>query len=345
MKQLLLSEVASLCMKALTSPRILLNRSSAVSITKVIVAAERHGSQAHGLFRLPGYCAGVLHSKVDPTAEPTVTDVAPSVVVCDARHGYAPLAFERSTPLLGEKTKTNGCAVCSIQNSFHFAALWYEAEQLAIHHQLASIVCVNSKAFVAQPQGTGRRLYGTNPMAFGYPRPNQQHPLIIDQASSQMARGEIMMHDGALPNGVGVDRTGKPTNIVEEVLEGSQLPFGGVKGANVAMMVELMAAGMTGSPFAFQAHEEDPNWYGPTRHGEFIICMDPDFFPTEQMHGVESFFDRLVEDGGRIPGGRRHAIRKGEAEENATIEITSELYDEIVGIINGEDNKTQGYVT
>ena len=108
-RSLLLSEVSSLCMKALTSPRILLNRSSAVSITKVIVAAERSGSKSHGLFRLPGYCAGVLHSKVDPTAEPKVTDVAPSVVVCDAQHGYAPLAFERSTPLLVEKTKTNGC--------------------------------------------------------------------------------------------------------------------------------------------------------------------------------------------------------------------------------------------
>ena len=59
---------------------------------------------------------------------------------------------------------------------------------------------------------------------------------------------------------------------------------------------------MTGSPFSFQAHEEDPNWYGPTRHGEFIICMDPETYPREKKHDVEAFFERLVEDGGRIPG-------------------------------------------
>ena len=265
MKQLPLSQVSTLCMQALTSPRIALNQPSAAAITKVIVAAERDGSKSHGLFRLPGYCAGILHNKVNPNSQPVVTDAAPGSVLVDAQYGYAPLAFERGLPMLVDKAKTNGCAVMAIKHSFHFAALWFEAECLA-EEKLASIACVNSKSYVAQPNGSGRRLYGTNPMAFGYPRTDQQHPLIIDQASGAMARGEIMMHEGDLPTGVGIDEQGRSTQQVDKVLKGAQLPFGGQKGANVALMIEILAAGMTGSPFAYQAHEEDVDWYGPTCH-------------------------------------------------------------------------------
>ena len=95
-----LSAVRSLCLDALCSPRVALNRASAEAITSVILAAERDGAKSHGLFRLPGYCAGILHNKVNPLSEPIV-DVSAGVVQCDAQHGYAPLAFERALPALG----------------------------------------------------------------------------------------------------------------------------------------------------------------------------------------------------------------------------------------------------
>jgi delta1-piperideine-2-carboxylate reductase len=328
-----------LCLAALTSPRIALNMPSALAITKVVLSAESDGAKSHGLFRLPGYCAGILHGKVNPNLEPIITDVSPGAVVCDAQHGYAPLAFERALPQLVKKTKANGVGVLSIRNSFHFAALWYEAEQLALQN-LSCIVCVNSKSFVAQPNGSGRRLYGTNPMAFGMPRKNGLSPLVIDQASSAMARGEIQMHQGPLPDGVGIDSNGQPTSNIQAVLNGAQLPFGGIKGANIAMMVELMAAGMTGSPFSFEAHDDDPHWFGPTRHGEFIIAIDPEMLGGDGEHN-EQLFERLVMDGGRIPGSKRHQKRR---EKNDSIVLSKALYDEIVAITDGKDNITQGYL-
>lgn len=349
-----LSAVKSLCLDALCSPRVALNRASAEAITSVILAAERDGAKSHGLFRLPGYCAGILHNKVNPLSEPIVTDVSPGVVLCDAQHGYAPLAFERALPALAKKAKLNGIASLLIRNSFHFAALWYEAEKLATDHALASMVFVNSKSYVAQPGGTGRRLYGTNPMSFGFPR-NGQFPLVIDQASSVMARGEIMLHGGSdgsdaiLPEGVGLDAEGKPTRDAQAVLEGAQLPFGGIKGANIALMVELLAAGMTDSPFSFEAHEEDPSWFGPTRHGEFIIAMDPIKMGVNAAH-AETLFQRLSEDGGRLPGSRRHQTRDqrcsgldDDDEDSIHVQIEERLLNEITGIIDGRDNETQGY--
>jgi delta1-piperideine-2-carboxylate reductase len=348
MTSLSLSAIKSLCLDALCSPRVALNQPSAEAITSVILAAERDGCKSHGVFRLPGYCAGILHKKVDPLSEPIITSVSPGVVLCDAQHGYAPLAFERALPELAKKAKLNGIASLSIRNSFHFAALWYEAEKLAADHSLASLVFVNSKSYVAQPGGTGRRLFGTNPMSFGFPR-NGQSPLIIDQASSVMSRGEIMLHKGCLPEGVGLDADGKPSRDAQAVLEGAQLPFGGIKGANIALMVELLASGMTDSPFSFEAHEEDPNWFGPTRHGEFIIAMDPCNMGADAAH-AEMLFQRLSEDGGRLPGSRRHQTRdqnraeEGGGGEDSVHVIDESLLNEIHGIIEGRDNITQGYL-
>ena len=338
MKSISIKTCRKLCLSALTSPRIALNLPSALAITNVILAAEQDNAKSHGLFRLPGYCAGILHNKVDPNAKPIITDVAPSILKCDAQSGYAPLAFERALPQFIEKTKTNGIAILSITNSFHFAALWYEAELLALEN-LSSIVYVNSKSYISQPDGSGRRLYGTNPMAFGMPREGQL-PLVIDQASSAMARGEIMMHQGELPKDVGIDINGQPTTNVEKVLQGSQLPFGGYKGANIALMVELMAAGMTGSPFSFESHDEDPSWFGPTMHGEFIIAMDVNQLNGKNGHN-EKFFERLLQEGGRIPGSKRHEKRK---EKRDVVVLSEVLHQEILDIIDGKDNVTQGYV-
>ena len=83
------------------------------------------------------------------------------------------------------------------------------------------------------------QVFGTNPMAFGYPR-NCAHPLVWDQASSSMARGEISLHlrhGRTLPPGAAVGPDGRPTTDPAEALAGAQLAFGGHKGANVALMV------------------------------------------------------------------------------------------------------------
>ena len=99
-----------------------------------------------------------------------------------------------------------------LETETHFAALWIEIEPLA-EAGLCALACVSYKPAVI-PAGGAKPLYGTNPLAFGWPRRNEP-PVIFDQASSVMARGEVMLaaREGRpLPPGVGVDGDGKPTN-------------------------------------------------------------------------------------------------------------------------------------
>ena len=177
-------------------------------------------------------------------------------------------------------------------------------------------------------------------MAFGFPRSEQSGPgagpLVWDQASSAMARGEIQLHqrDGKdLPEGVGIDTDGNPTTSPDETLAGAQLPFGGHKGAAIAMMVELLAAGLTGSQLSFESHDADPTWNGPSRHGELLILIDPKIVSGDDsyLQHSEMLFERiLTEEGTRLPSARRYANRLRTPAEG--VFLPKALYDEIVAL-------------
>ena len=173
-----------------------------------------------------------------------------SVVHVDACNGFCPLALQTGLGPLQEKTKRHGIAALAIHNTFNIAALWPEVETLA-NEGLVAFAFTAANAYVA-PAGGTKPLFGTNPMAFGFPRKNHP-PLVFDQASSASARGEIQLHlrDGKpLPEGWAIDKHGKPTTDPAAALEGAQLPFGGYKGSSLALMVELLAGALIGDRFS-----------------------------------------------------------------------------------------------
>ncbi len=120
-------------------------------------------------------------------------------------------------------------------------------------------------------------MYGTNPMGFAWPRKNAP-PLVFDQASAAMARGEIQIaaRDGrSVPETAGIGPNGEPTSDPNVVLQGAQLAFGGYKGASLAMMVELLAGAMIGEFLSIESVEDDAGKGGPPKGGELIIALDP----------------------------------------------------------------------
>ena len=124
-----LPHVRELCQAALA--KCGLNEQAAAAVADVVYCAERDGCASHGLFRLPGYCAALTAGKVDGSVLPVVHDVAPATVRVDAQGGFAPPAIAAGRQLLVSKAKAGGVAALAITNSVHFAALWWEVEQLA----------------------------------------------------------------------------------------------------------------------------------------------------------------------------------------------------------------------
>lgn len=327
---LTLDEVHALANRALTASGFSVAQAGAIADT--VTAAERDECKSHGLFRIPFYVNALKNPNVDATAVPAITDLAPSVVHVDARFGFAPLALQMGADPMSEKAGKNGIAALCINNAYHIAALWPEVERLA-ERGLVAFAFTAALPYVA-PAGGTKPLYGTNPMAFAWPRKNRP-PLVFDQASSMTARGEIQLHlrDGkSIPEGWAIGPDGLPTTDPKTALDGAQLPFGGHKGAAIALMVELLAGALVGDVFSFEAGERDTGTGAPCG-GEFLMAIDPKRCVTiggsDQLDHAERLFEKVLEqEGTRLPSDRRFAARQRTPAEG--IDIPKSLHENIL---------------
>ena len=284
---------------------------NAAALADIICRAERDGSHSHGLFRVPGYVKALRSGKVDGKAKPTVKHVTPAVIQIDGNGCFAPLAQAVGLPLLADATGKIGIAALSLVSIHHFAALWPETEYLA-DRGFVGLACTAYMPMVA-PAGSKEALFGTNPISFAWPRPGHG-PVVYDMATAAMAMGDVQIaardgHD--VPPGTGLDADGNPSTDPAAIAKGVLLPFGGYKGSAIALMVELLAAGLTGEQFSYEARATDNKDGGPPRGGEMIIGMSPDIIagPNWQDH-VEAFMQKMTSlDGVRMPGARRHKNR------------------------------------
>ena len=305
---------------------------NARAIALTITAAERDRARSHGLFRLPGYVKSLANGKANGRARPWAERLAPTVLRVHGDGGYAPLALEVGRTPLVEAVLEVGMAALAIVRTIHFAALWHETEALA-EHGFVAFAFTSSPPYLA-PAGGTRPFFGTNPMSFAFPRKGRP-PMVFDQASAAMARGEILMaaRDGrTLPEGVGIDAEGRPTTDPRQVLAGAQLPFGGYKGSAIALMVDLLAGPLIGEVTSIEAGEEDNGDGTAALGGELILALDVARFGAEDPVGhAERLFERLLgEEGVRLPGDRRLTAR---AETSKTgIEVPKALHEEIVAL-------------
>ena len=284
---------------------------NAEALADIVCRAERDGSHSHGLFRVPGYVKALRSGKVDGEAKPTIRHLTPAVLQVDGHGCFAPLAQAVGLPALTEATAKIGIAALSLVGVHHFAALWPETEYLA-DRGFVGIACTAYMPSVA-PAGSNEALFGTNPLSFAWPRPGH-NPVVYDMATASMAMGDVQIaaRDGReVPLGTGLDANGQLTTDPAEIAKGVLLPFGGYKGSAIAMMVELLAAGMTGEQFSFEARDTDNKDGGPPRGGEMIIGMSPAIIAGDgwEEH-VEGFVQKLSNiEGVRMPGARRHKNR------------------------------------
>ena len=311
-----------------------MSQRNAASIARVIAAAEQDGAHGHGVFRLRGYVETLRSGWVDGRAEPVVDAGVPGLVKVDARNGFAQPAQEAGREALIAKTRTNGIAAMLVRDSHHFAALWPDVEPLA-EAGLVALAFVNGRSRVA-PWGGDRKLFGTNPMAFACPR-RDGPPIVWDQASSTTANAALLMaaRDGQpVEEGTGIDARGRPTTDPNAILAGgAQLPFGQHKGSMIALMVEILAAALTGGRFGMEDTSAAFPGAQTSRAGETIIAIEPTAAAGDGfLARIETLCAALEKNGAaRIPGSRRHAERRRNA--SAMLEISDDAYRFALGLL------------
>ncbi|SDU93938.1 Ldh family oxidoreductase [Pseudomonas mucidolens] len=299
-------------------------------------SAERDGAHSHGVFRIPGYVSTLGSGWVNGKALPVVEDVASGFVRVDAANGFAQPALAAARPLLIEKARSAGIAVLAIRNSHHFAALWPDVEPFA-DEGLVALSVVNSMTCVV-PHGADRPLFGTNPIAFAAPRADGS-PIVFDLATSAIAHGDVQIaarKGECVPPGTGVDSLGQPTQDPRAILEGGALlPFGGHKGSALSMMVELLAAALTGGNFSFEFDWSNHPGAKTPWTGQLLIVIDPGKSAGQSFAERSQELVRQMHAAGlrRLPGDRRHRTRARAELEG--IVIDREDLDRLKGLARG----------
>src|SRR6185503_8215077 len=271
MPTLSLAEAEDLVAGALERSRT--SKDNARAVAKALVLAEADGIKTHGLLRTAFYAAQAKATKVDGLAEPSAKKPRPGVVVIDANNGFAYPAINVALDLLPKLTADTGIAAAGIGRSHHGGVAGHHAERLA-DAGLVALFFANGPAAMA-PWGGRTAVFGTNPIAFACPLPGRQ-PIVVDLSLSKVARGNVMAaakKGEPIPEGWALDVDGKPTTDANAALAGTMVPLGDAKGTALALMVELIAAGLTGSNFAAEASSYFDAEGAPSMTGQFIIAL------------------------------------------------------------------------
>lgn len=287
-------------------------------VARSIRDAEAEGTRGIGLGYLPWYCGHLRVGKILGDAVPVVRQTAPAALRVDAACGFAHPAYEAGEAALMAAARSQGIAMLGIADAYACGVLGYFTARLA-RQGLVAMMFANASATMA-PWGGRKPFFGTNPWSLAAPRAGA--PLVLDASSSATAyvnlataaeRGEPIPPHWAL------DAEGRPTTDARAALGGTVAPAGGHKGSALALMVEVLAAGLTGAHFSHEASSLGDDLGGPPRLGQTLIAIDP------RETGFALRIDGLLaamggEPGIRIPGDRRHAQRQKAEREGVVVD-------------------------
>src|SRR5476649_2470443 len=261
---------------------------TAQSTARALVYADLRGLSSHGVVRLPMYCAQLRNGRVDPLAQPAIVSDRGAAVLVDGADGLAYPACDLAINVLIERARQFGSAVAGVMRSHHFGVGAAHLQALGAAG-MVGLAFSNSPA--AMPAWGGRRaLFGTNPIAAVFPRRHAE-PLVIDLALSEIARGKIAIaaRDGKpIPEGWATTRDGHPTTDARAALDGMMLPFGGAKGAMLALVVELLVCALSGAAYGFESDSFFVEEGRPTRIGQAFLAVNPG-----ALAGNDVFFERV----------------------------------------------------
>lgn len=307
---------------------------NAASVAHALVAAEIDGQAGHGLSRVASYCAQAASGKVDGHATPTAEARGSAFTLIDAANGFAFPAMELAIDRVAETAAETGIAAAAVTRSHHCGQAGAHVEALAERGCVAMLFANTPKAMA--PWGGNAPIFGTNPIAFATPQKDAA-PLVIDLSLSKVARGKVMAagkRGEPIPEGWALDAEGNATTDPAAALAGSMVPMGDAKGAALALMVELLAAGLGGAKFGHEAASFLSAEGDAPGTGQLLLA-----FHVGRTAG-DGYLSRVgdllgamtAQDGVRLPGTKRLALREAAAD---GIEVSDAVITEIEAIAVG----------
>jgi 3-dehydro-L-gulonate 2-dehydrogenase len=283
---------------------------------RLFADASRDGVPSHGLNLFPRFITMIRAGVVDVRARPRPVTTRGVIVRWDGARGPGNLnAYEAMSAAI-TMARTQGIGCVALANTNHWMRGgtygWQAAEANVIG------ICWSNTMPNLPPWGAEVPRIGNNPLVVAVPRPDGH--VVLDMAMSQFSYGALAAHrmrGELLPVPGGFDASGALTRDAAAIeASGRLLPIGFWKGSGLALMLDMIAALLSGgrSTHEVPAHPEQE-----TGLSQVFIALDVSSLSTEgEMTRV---VDAILTDlRVRYPGERTLDTRRRNLAEGVPVE-------------------------
>ena len=258
-------------------------------ITDVLLETEMRGVFTHGFMRLERYVNCIKKGGIKTDGNFEVLFDSPSWASIDGCDNLGIVISYKAMKLAMSKAKATGVGIVNVKGSHHFGAAGYYTSMCA-DNDMVGMSMSNGDVLIAAT-GSAERTIGNNPFSYAFPA-DKYGKVVYDIAMSYTSDRKIVQMDKEgkkLPDGWIIDKEGNPTNDPSEYEKGGTLlPFGGYKGYGMAMMVETLAATLSGAAMTTNVHAWNENPEEGGNVGHFFMAID-----ISKLGGAEGYKKRV----------------------------------------------------
>lgn len=267
-------------------------RARAEAAARLFADASRDGVASHGVNRFGRFVQMIRDGVVDVAAEPLRVSGSGPLERWDGRRGPGNLNAQRCMARAVELARAHGLGCVALANTNHWmrggSYGWQAAEAGAIG------ICWTNTQPNLPPWGAAEPRLGNNPLVVAVPRAGGA--VVLDMAMSQFSFGALesyRMRGESLPVDGGFDAEGRLTRD-PAAIERTQrvLPIGYWKGSGLALMLDLVAATLSGGS---ATHQIEPDPLRETGLSQVFLAIDPAHLagPEETERVADAILDHL----------------------------------------------------
>jgi len=224
-------------------------------VAEHLVEANLRGHDSHGVGMLVAYVRDFEAGTLKPNQAPEIVSDTGTISVWDAHAGYGQVVARKAVDWAIGAARKHGVAVNGLRNAHHIGRVGTYGEIAAREGMVAlHFVNVASGAPGVAPFRGREGRFLTNPVCIAIPGTASNEPILLDFATSRVALGKVRVAYNAkkpMLEGALLDHAGKPTidpAVMYTQPRGVVLPFGEHKGSGLALVCELLAGAIVGSP-------------------------------------------------------------------------------------------------
>lgn len=293
------------------------------------------GVYSHGLNRFPRFLRMIENGSIDIHGQPERTAQFGSLERWDGRRGVGNLNAFHSMERAISLARTTGIACVALSNTNH----WMRGGSYGWQAADAGLIgiCWTNTLPNLPPWGSPEARLGNNPLVIAVPR--KAGPVVLDMAISQFSFGALDAYKGRgepLPVDGGFDGDGNLTrNAAEIEKSGRVLPIGYWKGSGLSLVLDMMAALLSGGLATHQI-PADPEF--ETGISQIFIAInlpeiDRDNFAERLADEIIGHLKQpaLKDDQIRYPGEKTLQTRRENMEKG--IPVDEAIWNKICGLL------------